>query len=216
MKKTLAVLAVIAILVLIINTPATYAQRGKKLSVRVGYLNPKDAKSGFSIGGSFGAAVDESIEIGFGFDLFRKNYNKTSPVATQEYASGLNETTMQREVEYNTTILPLMAELLIKMPASWNHAYFLRGALGYELLWNKEKNYELSVSESRFYSGFAWQLGGGFMFKLGRRSSLFIEALYSSAEVSRDRSETPQGLPVWDQVDLSGFGARIGVSMGLF
>ncbi len=216
MKKIVCVCSIAILLGSVLGTPPAQAQRGKKLDVRVGYLDPKDAKSGFSIGGAFSAIIDESIAIGFGIDVFRRNYTKESEVATQEYQSGINETTIMREVEYNTTILPLMAELLIRIPGSYNHSYFLRGSMGYQMLWNKEQNYELEVSESRFYSGFAWGLGAGLEFKLGRKSALFIEGVYNSAEVSRNREETQEGLPVWDQVDLSGFGARVGVAMALY
>ncbi len=53
------------------------------------------------------------------------------------------------------------------------------------------------------------------MLRLGRRSDLTGEVFYSSAEVSRNRAKTPAGLPVWDQVDLSGIGARVTVTMEL-
>ena len=216
MKRTSIIILAVILLFVFMTVPETYAQRGKSLSVRVGYLNPKDAKSGFSIGGSLSGVVDEAVQIGLGFDFFRKTYTKTSHVATQDYASGINEETIQKEVEYTTTILPIMAELLVKIPGGWSHSYFIRGGLGYELLWNKESNYVDDKSESRFYSGFAWQVGVGIMYKLGRVSSLFAEGIYNSAEVSRGESETPAGLPVWQEVDLSGFGVRVGVNMGLW
>ncbi|MDZ7272001.1 MAG: porin family protein [candidate division KSB1 bacterium] len=216
MKGTWAVCALFVGAAMTLCPASSSAQRGKELGVRVGYLNPKDAKSGFAIGASLGAEVDEAVSIGVAADLFRRHYVKTSEVATTEYESGLSETTVQKEVDYNTTILPLLAELLVKMRASRQHAYLLRGSLGYELLWNKEQNFAQGVSETRFYSGFTWQVGGGIMFRLGRRSDMTGEIFYSSAEVSRNRTKTPAGLPVWEQVDLSGIGARVTVTMGLW
>ncbi len=194
---------------------SSQAREGKELGVRVGYLNPKDAKSGFAIGASLGTAVDEAVSIGVAADLFRRHYVRTSAVATKDYESGLSETTVEKQVDYNTTILPVLAELLVKMRANRMLAYLLRGGLGYELLWNKEQNFEEGVSETRFYSGFTWQVGGGIMLRLGRRSDITGEVFYSSAEVSRNRAKTSAGLPVWDQVDLSGIGARVTVTMGL-
>ncbi|MCR4438579.1 MAG: outer membrane beta-barrel protein [bacterium] len=216
MRRRWATAVVLTVLCMALVPVTSSAQWEKQLGVRVGFLSPKDAKSGFSIGASLGAEVDEAVSIGIAADLFRRHYVKTSAVATTEYQSGVSETTIQKEVDYNTTIVPLLAELLVRMRGSRVHAYLLRGSLGYELLWNKEQNFAQDISERRFYSGFTWQVGGGIMYRLGRRSDISAEVFYSSAEVSRNRTETPAGLPVWDQVDLSGIGARVTVVMGLW
>ena len=91
MKKTNILVMVIVVVVCFTSTIVAHAQQGKKMEVRVGYLDPKDAKSGFSIGGSFGAIIDEAIEIGVGVDYFRRNYSKDTKVADQGYKSGVNE-----------------------------------------------------------------------------------------------------------------------------
>lgn len=216
MRRTWTFVGVLVLSGLMWGPTTSVAQWGKELGVRVAFLSPKDAKSGFSIGASLGAEVDEAVSIGLAADFFRRHYVKTSEVATKDYESGVSETTVQKEVEYNTTIVPLLAELLVKMRASRVHAYLLRGGLGYELLWNKEQNFEQNVSERRFYSGFTWQIGGGILYRLGRRSDITAELFYSSAEVGRNRTKTPAGLPVWDQVDLSGIGGRVTIIMGLW
>ena len=145
--------------------------------------------------------------------LILKGYTKETKVATQD-GSDISSTLVLKQVQYNRIIFPLMLEVMVKFPAPWRGSIFAHGGVGYELLWNKEQNFETGVSDNQLYGGFAWQGGAGLLFKLGSSSGIFAEGFYHNAKVKRNRKDIKEDLPVFEQVNLSGFGARIGISLG--
>jgi len=86
------------------------------------------------------------------------------------------------------------------------------GSLTYQFLFNTEHNFEENIKEKRNYSGFGWMARAGIEYNIGSRSSLLIEAFYNSCKVKGNK-EKKQGLPVWDEVDVSGLGFRAGVRL---
>lgn len=182
--------------------------------IKLGYLNPKDAKAGFIIGTEIADQVDESVSLGLAVNLFHKNFDAQTPVASTNFPSGVHETTIQKQLEFNTTFLPVMGQATVYLPSSSNLGWYLGGGLGYEFLWNNEKNFEANTSERRFYKGFAWLVDAGLRYRLGSRSSLLFEVFYHHAAVKRNKEESPAGLPVWSEVDLSGLGFRFGLGFG--
>jgi len=195
--------------------PESSAQMSSVTTLRVGYFNPKDAKAGFMFGANWGFPVDEAVDIGVGVDYFHKRYTKKTAVADRDYQSGVHETTVQRELEYSTNILPLTGTIHVQLPAGYWTKYLLAGSLGYAFLFNKEKNYVDGTSASRTYRGFHWQLSAGMLLRTGRRSGVTGEVFYNNSTVSRNKTSSPKGLPIWDEVDLSGLGVRFGVRLGL-
>jgi hypothetical protein len=197
-------------------TSALNADTGKGFTLRASYFSPTDAQAGFAFGGSFGYMFDRFVELGIGTDFLYKTYRESTPVATEEFESGLNSTTVLNRVQYNRLIIPILAELTIKFPVFWKASIFGQGGLGYELLWNKEENFETGKSDSRLYGGFTYQFGAGLLIGLGRDSALFAEGYYNRAIVKRSRKDIVKELPVFEEVDLSGFGARVGIALGPF
>lgn len=194
-------------------TGSGWAQRGM-LGIHAGYMNPKDTKSGLVVGGNWGTSVDESVAIGIGFDVFHTSYTDETRVA-METANGMTTKTYMTELEYNRTILPLMAEIDVKIPMGRYMGYLLRGGLGYSFLWSKEKNYEKKTNETRSYNGFTWQAGAGIYYDIGSRSTFLVDLFYTNGTVSRDVKSSTAGLPVEERVDLSGLGVRVGVLLNL-
>ena len=110
-----------------------------------------------------------------------------------------------------------MATITIKFPVSYYNRgifAFITGGLGWQMMWNTENNYVEDVKESRFYNGFGWNAGAGLMYQLGRRSALLVELGYNGCKVSRNRDKNPAGLPVWDEINISGFMIRGGIRLG--
>ena len=193
-------------------------------AINAGYLNPKDAEGGMMIGGSYSTSIDESVDIGFGFDIFHKSYAKESQVSNEDLP-GLSSATYVTEVEFNRTIIPLMLAVNVKIPIAQINkdrdlyfGYFIYGGLGYEFLISKEKNYdpELNRKETRKYGGLGWQAAGGLFYDVGSRTSLIAAVFYNNSEVSRSIEESDKGLPVSERVSLAGFGFRVGVQMKIF
>jgi len=214
MKRGILLFGMVLLIGAFTLSSIAYADKGKAYSIRASYFAPSDVKDGFSFGGSIGTWVDEAVQIGIGSDFFFRNYRKSSYVADNDYADGTQATTYKTEVEYNTYIIPLMLELTLNFPALWKGSIFGHGGLGYELLINKERNYTQEVSETRLYGGFAWQVGAGVSFKLGSDSALFVEGYYNGAKVKRNLKEADKFLPVFEEVNLSGLGARVGLMLG--
>ncbi len=184
-------------------------------AIKIGYLSPKDAQPGLLLGTEMTFKVDETVELGVSTNLFYKNYKQLSVVAAPGYAAGINERVVQQELEYSTFSLPLYAIVNVVIPTGRYFGYQLHGGLGYEFLFNKENNYLEQKSERRFYKGLSWISSVGFHYIIGSRSALIGEVLYHSARVSRNRSESAEGLPVWSEVNLSGFGFRFGIRLGM-
>jgi hypothetical protein len=185
-------------------------------AIKLGYLNPKDTKAGFIIGTEISDYVDESVSVGLSVNLFRKTFIAETAVAERNFESGVRETTIQRELEFNTTFIPLMGQATVNIPSSGNLGWYVGGGLGYEFLWNNEKNFTSQpvTSDRRFYKGFAWLLDAGLRYRVGSRSSLLLEAFYHNSAVKRNKTNSPAGLPVWSEVDLSGLGFRFGLGFG--
>ncbi len=189
---------------------------GRVTVVKLGYFAPKDVKSGFIGGVMLGSAVDENVDIGISVDYFSRSYKKDELVAKSVSQGGVVESTIQRSMDFSTQVIPINASIMVKFSARMPFTFFLGGGLGYQLLFNKETNYEEKVSERRFYKGFGWQAEGGAMYRIGRRSWFFGEVFYNSATPSRNKNKNAQGLPTWEQVDISGVGVRLGVRLGGF
>ena len=184
-------------------------------SIKLGYLNPQDAKAGFIIGAEISDYVDERVAVGLSLNMFRKTFNAEQAVATTDFPSGVKETTVQKQLEFNTTFLPIMGQVSVNMTSPYdNLGWYFGGGLGYEFLWNREKNFETSTSDRRFYKGFVWMADVGLRYRLGSRSALLFEVLYHDATVKRTKKDSPANLPVWSQVDLAGLGFRFGLGFG--
>jgi len=180
------------------------AQEARLYGFRVGYRNPKATQPGFFVGAFYGFVADEAVDFAFGADYFSKKYSRVTEVAAEDFPSGVHEITVRKELDYSTTILPIYAMITVKMPMNYVTSAFLRGAVGYSFLFNRERNYQDQAEAKRTYRGMTWQMGGGILYRLGSRSQLEFGVVYHSAEVNREKRESPRGLPVWKSVDLSG------------
>ncbi len=188
--------------------------RGRVTIVKLGYFSPKAVKPGFIGGIMVGSSVDENVDVGISVDYFSRSYKKDELVAKTVSEGGLVQSTMQRTLDFSTQAIPITASIVVKFSNQMPFTFFLGGGLGYQLLFNKETNYQENVSERRFYRGFGWQLEGGAMYRIGQRSWFFGEVFYNSATPSRNKNKNAQGLPTWEQVDISGVGVRLGVRLG--
>lgn len=200
---------------LLTSTPL-HAQGYGITSLKGGYLSPKDAQGGPMFGVTWGRAVDDRVDLGIALDFFRKRYVRETVVLEDDLSSGVHERQVLRELEYTTMIVPLMATINVGLPSNRVFGYYATAGVGGEFLFNSEKNYVANVSESRFYKGLAWLVGGGVYYKLSRSTAVIGEVLYQSSKVSRENSSTEAGLPIRREVNLSGFGVRGGLRFGIW
>ena len=214
MKRILIFAVVFLITIISAEAPIVYGQVPSATTLKVGYFNPKGSKAGFVFGGNYSWIVDESVDIGIAVDFFRKNYTDETEIAKTVTDGKIVEREIVKNAEFTTNIVPIYGVVNAKFPAGYNLDYFLSGGLGYEMLFSKEQIFgENAKKSSRFYGGLKWLVSGGIMYHIGSRSSFVIEALYDGTKVSRDK-KNEAGTPARYEVDLSGFGIRVGIRMG--
>jgi hypothetical protein len=178
---------------------------------RFGTLNPNDTKAGLILGVRTGRDFDQRVLVGFSADLFWKKFTRESTVSSDTTIGGVHYTTMQRTVDYTTLILPLMITIDVQIPVeNLPIKPYFGGGIGYQLLFNKEDNYEQHISDSRFYSGFGFQFEVGAEYQMSPSTGLTLEAFYNGCKAKRGGG-TSLGLPTWEEVDISGMGFRLGI-----
>jgi hypothetical protein len=214
MKGKLQVLIYICIALLFVSASA-FAGQGKELSLRVSYYEPEDAEPGFAIGGSFGTAFNDFVSISVGTDVYFKNYEQRTDVASEESETYMS-TLYTTDVKYRALAIPLMLEVKLNIQIIGPLSIFGHAGGGYEIFWVKELNPSAGVSDNTFFGGFTWVAGVGPSFRLGHDTWLFVEGYYTGATVKRDRKDITQDLPVYEEVDLSGFGIRAGITLMTF
>ena len=205
------IFSIIVVLTAVISLTA----QDKFTEFQVGVLMPADAKTGFIGGITIGRMVDESIGWGLEIDYYRKTYTKETTVDSTS-TSMVEEHVVQTEIENATSMLPVYFKLILQTRIAPKMDLRFSGGVGYEFMWNSEANYLLNKEESRFYSGFTWQIGGGTSFAMSRASDLFLDLSYHSGNPSRAESKNKLGLPVRNEVNMSGLMIRAGVKLYSF
>ncbi len=214
MKRIIVLTSLLLFIGVLVEAQHVFGQAFSATTIKAGYFNPKGSKAGFVFGGNYSWIVDESVDIGIAVDYFRKNYTDETEIAKKVSDGKIVEKEIVTNAEFTTNILPIYGLVNIKFPAGMYMDYFLCGGLGYEMLFNKEETFgENATKKSRYYAGFKWIVSAGIMYRVGSRSSFLAEAFYDGTKVSRDK-KAEQGAPVRYEVDLSGFGIRIGIRMG--
>jgi hypothetical protein len=178
-----------------------------------GALFPSDAKTGFIGGLTLGRMLDENIGWGAEVDVYRRTYTKEEAVA--QNTGQVNETVVVTEIENATTMIPLFFKVAYLTQAGPGLDFRISIGGGYEFMWNSEANYVLDKEKSRFYSGWAWYVGGGISLPISRAADFFGEINYHGGSPSRDEKKI-DGLPVRTEVDMSGMMLRVGLRLYTF
>jgi hypothetical protein len=214
MKRKILFIMCILVMFFSISVSA-FANRGNEFSLRVSYYDPEDSDTGFAIGGSFGSAFSDAVTLSFGTDVYFKKYEARSEVAS-ETGETWQSTLYTTDIAYSTYAVPLMAELKANIPIISIFSVYGHIGAGYQLFWIKEINRAENVSERDFYGGWVWSIGIGPSLQIGGDTWLFFEGYYTGSTVSRNRDDISLGLPVYQEIDLSGFGIRFGISVVTF
>jgi hypothetical protein len=204
------------VLILLIVTVSSIAFPKTPYSeFRVGYFNPKDAKSGFLLGAHFGRMIDESLSWGIGADYFQKTFQDITEFPAPD-APGPNTPTLKSiNFEFITRILPVLFRINYERALDPKSPLYIRGsaALGWEFVWSSVKDYEDGLEDKRYYNGFGWQVSGGLGWEISSKAVLFGDIFYNGSKVKRNSTSNSQGLPTWEELDISGLGLKAGVSI---
>jgi hypothetical protein len=113
-------------------------------------------------------------------------------------------------------LLPLMGTVRVMLPFELGaFSPYTNVSLGWNVLFNNETNYVTGEQTFRFFNGFGWGLGTGASLVLGEKSSIGIETYYRSAKMKANVDETELGLPIYDELDMTGLGLQIGLFMNI-
>jgi hypothetical protein len=187
---------------------------GNTTTIQLGWLNPDATDTGFIIGIGQSRVFDEMVELGVSVDYFSNRHTDEETVSDSSTGGPTNLTTKQVNLETNTIMVPLMANLTIKLPVTSPIKPYIAGSIGYVMLWDKYKNHEEGIDQTKFFSGLGWRVAVGGMYQLGSMSDLTAELFYNGAKPSRD-AEDALGLPTFTEVNMSGIGFRFGIKVYL-
>lgn len=97
--------------------------------------------------------------------------------------------------------------------------FYAGGGFGFGLLWEDvyvaaDQNH-LAVNETKFFSGFNWNLRCGARYPLSRHTAIMGELFYNNGRMKRDITVTPIGI-TWHEINMDGIGFRIGLEVPAF
>jgi len=184
--------------------------------ISLGLYSPPEIESGLTIGYGYYRYIDDMVSAGVGMDAFWTNYMKVSSVETEETGVGQAIITQQVEIDMASYLLPLMGTVRVILPFELGaFSPYTNVSLGWNILFNNETNYVTGEQTFRFFNGFGWGLGVGASLGLGEKSSFGIETYYRSAKMKANVDETELGLPIYDELDMTGLGLQIGLFMNI-
>ena len=184
--------------------------------ISLGLYSPPEIESGLTIGYGYYRYIDDMVSAGVGMDAFWTNYMKASSVETEETGLGQEIITQQVEIDMTSYLLPLMGTVRVILPIELGaFSPYTNVSLGWNILFNNETNYVTGEQTFRFFNGFGWSLGTGVSLGLGEKSSIGIETYYRSAKMKANVDETELGLPIYDELDMTGFGIQVGLFMDM-
>ena len=173
------------LLVLMLLPMITFAQH-KIGAVKAGIYTPSATNNGFIIGYEGGWYIDDNFMVGFSADWFNKNYvDKRLVSQFNDFFGPINSELNELRAKTNLHSIPLMVTINAgREIAPRTRAYFTAGA-GLDILLIFYRNYEKPENDE--FQGafdFAWRLGGGISYEIGRRSDVLFELAYHGSKPS--------------------------------
>ncbi len=189
--------------------------RAPYTEIKVGYMEPKAAEPGYLFGLNMGRMIDESLSWSFEANYFQRSYRKETTIYRSGTQGGITPETKQLELDFVTRIIPVFMKLNYEHPLGGRGPFYIRasGAIGWEMVWNNEKNYLEGYEQNRFYHGFGWQVSAGLGFEISSSANFFVDAFYNDSRAKRNQTTSEAGLPTWEELNISGFGIKAGVSI---
>ncbi len=193
---------------------------------RFGFLAPQDASIGSMFGFCYGSSIDNTVVLFPSADLFYRNFSKERKIGYATDNANNPVQTIQKTSDISTYYLPLQLNGKVNIPADSKFKPFVGGGFGLGLLWenvfvaafqedNADHTFHSTVKETKFYSGFNWNLQAGVRYSLSRHTAIYGELFYNGGRMKRDIQVTDTGI-TWNEIDMSGVGLRIGLEVPAF
>lgn len=185
-------------------------------SIKLGYFNPPATNGGFIVGFEGGRYIDRYFSYGFSLDWFHTNFVDAVLVEEFNRLDGFpNFRLNELRAKTNIHSFPVMFNLTANFPFAQRVSTFITGGIGAEVLLIFSSNYQ-NPNEDDFEGAFDfnWRIGTGLNFSMGRRSNIFFELAYHSAEPSwtYEIKDSPNSrVRVYERTyDMSGLLAIVG------
>ena len=181
---------------------------------KAGGLSPKDTGAGNIFGISMGRRIDERLYWGFEANYFRSSYTKSTVVAEFD-SGGIQFRERQIELEFATRIISLFLKLDYELRLARKSPLYFRAGSGFggEFIWNDENNFVEDIERRRFFNGFGWELSSGLGVRISSTSILFFDIFYNDAAGRRNNDRNENGLPIFQEIDVSGWGFKFGINI---
>ena len=153
-------------------------------AVKIGHFSPSATEGGFIIGFEGGKAIDRNLSMGISLDWFHKDFMDKKLVQNLDNVYGIGGGSINElRAQTNLHDLPLMFNLTANFPVGPFVNFFATGGLGAEILLISYSNFQ-NPDKDEFQSAFDfnWSIGAGLSYMIGRRSDLFGEISYHSAQ----------------------------------
>jgi hypothetical protein len=151
-------------------------------TVKLGVFDPSATSAGFILGYEGGWYVDDNFLFGYSIDWFNKNYVDENLVTDFNSTFGINSQLNELRATTNLNSFPLMGTVSGNWPIGPRTRAFITGSLGLEILFISYRNYDNpNNSDSKVASDLCWNLGGGVMYELGKRTDGIIELTYHNS-----------------------------------
>lgn len=194
--------------------PAANAPSTLYTEFKLGRLDPNDTGSGYTGGISMGRRIDNRLWWGFEGLYFKSSYTQTTTVPDTVLLGNVIST-KQVELDYNTTMLSLFINLSYERRFNQTSVFYYRAStgLGWEFIWNKENNYVDNVSRTRSFNTPALYLTTGLGLGISQTGLIFVDLVYNMATAKSNTQTNQGGLPTYQEINMSGFGFRLGVNL---
>ena len=192
-----------------------YAQ-GSIHTIKFGLFDPSATNSGFIIGYEGAKYIDENFSMGWSVDWFYKGYVDQDLVNQFNDFYGPNSSLNELRAKTNLHAIPLMGNIKANWPIAPRTRAYVEGSVGLEVLLIFYRNYE-NPDNNEFHGAFdfAWRIGAGAAYEIGRRSDLLFELGYHYSQPSWQYDVKDQATgrtKVFERkFDMSGIMLRMGV-----
>jgi len=185
-------------------------------AIKLGNFNPEATDNGFIIGYEGGWFIDENFLFGWSVDWFRVNYVDRRLVDEyNDFFGPINSELNELRAKTNLHSIPVMISINANQEVAPRTRAFLTGAVGAEVLLVFYRNYQ-NPEDDEFQGAFdfAWRLGGGISYEIGRRSDAFLELTYHASKPSWEyevKDDLTGRTRVFERrFDMNGFLVRVG------
>jgi len=196
----------IAILLAIV-TCACFLYAG--IGFDVSYYIPSDPNSGVMWNLDFIKVVDEKVDLNFSTSLFLRDSSYGNRTSSGSGHSSGNSAIASEVV--STGYMPFMIGFRAKI-ADYNGIIpFAGGGIGWGFSWDSVDTIS-SGSDTRFFSGLAWQLNAGATYPFGSSSELYGKVFWNGSDWTGSKDKDASVF-TWHTLDMSGLGIGLGIRL---